>query len=124
MKFSKNLLLPWLRPIVIAISCTVLFLAIVAHRWERQYNRKLMTLSEALWVTDSNLTHFYGPGTPESLKIAAALSKSFGFSNERRFDAFVLWRGDLDLPRGPADVLSFEPFDPARLPAKNKKVGP
>src|SRR4051812_306177 len=66
---SKSSPKRWLLLISIAV-CIAAVVAAAGVYWQRRWQHghpaaKLMTLPEALWVTERDCSRFYAPGTPE-----------------------------------------------------------
>jgi hypothetical protein len=111
----------WIRVIAVAL----LIVAIVvggAALWQHFHRPKLMTLSEALWVTNRDFTRYYAPNTPEFRAIAEALASQGVAATEPRFDSFVIYRQgltDVDSPREPLLIVG---FDPTTIPSEHKTL--
>jgi hypothetical protein len=103
----------WLRLILVTFCASSLIIFGVVWQQRRPAD-ELMTLSEALWVTERDFSQFYPPGSTESQSIAQALIRQTGSFAERRFDSFVLYRlglTDTDPGSEPLLVVGFDPID-------------
>jgi hypothetical protein len=102
----------WFRLTFIAIVLATLIVAGVGYWQRRQYAATLLTLPEALWVTERDYSRYYAPGSPESRGVVEALALQDASFLERRFDSLVLYRrglSDSDFAREPLLVFGFDP---------------
>jgi len=75
------------------IACIAVLLAGGIILWkERQARATLFSLQDVLWVCDREMTTFYPPGSPESLRVCNSLAAHGLKTNEMRFDHFLCCR--------------------------------
>lgn len=105
----------WIRVVLVALVLSSVITGSVVYYQngkERQRAGKLMTLQEALWVAERDLSHVYPPGTPESRGVAQALANENASLAEQKFESLILYRRgltDTDQATEPLLVFGFDP---------------
>lgn len=82
--------------------------------WQHRPGPRLMTLDQALWVTERDGSRFYPPGSPPSRNVISAIARQGFPVSEPRFDTFVLYRQGLaetDDPNEKLLIFGFVPPD-------------
>jgi hypothetical protein len=115
------MILRWFRLFAFAL-CLVAFIFGVVILWQHFHRPRLMTLSEALWVTDRDFSRYFAPNTSESRVDIKALASQGVSATEPRFDSFVLYRQGLNDNASPSEPLLMFGFDPATIPPEHKTL--
>lgn len=102
----------WRRASIIGICATVTSIGAIAWFIHSNHIRTFLSLDDALWVSDWNVTSIYGPGTKEQNDIVQQLrvsGREFG-----QFKTPILYRMGGDSSMKSSEGILMIPFDPNR----------
>lgn len=102
----------WPRAILVGICAATAIVCIIFGIIRSSYTEDLLSLDEALWVSDWNITTIYGPGTKEQRTIVQKLRSTGREFSE--FDAPVLYRMGGNYSMNSSEGIVMIPFDPLR----------